>query len=330
MKEKKCFIIFLSSVIFFLIMTAGINLFLDAYGIFRETYENQVLEPNKNYVKTKHVIDNKEKYNSFLFGSSKVGHIETDFIENTFCYNMCYSEGVPYDWLDTIKSFLENDVHIEMIMLGLDDFSFTIDPSSHQHNLLRIYYSKLNWYTKFKYYIMRNPFDVYNYKTIMNMIEDRPYFLATDDLIRTGIAYGNDEYIEANLASHMNDPKFLNGTDFYQLDRVEETIRDIQDIINLCDEKQIELLIFINPIHEKTYALHSDITERAKEELAKVTGYWDFSGNNSVNTNNYYWYETSHYRHNVGRMIIERIFNVDCGVDIPADFGVYVEQIIDE
>ena len=330
MKEKKYFIVFLSVVVVLLLMTAGINLYLDSYGIFRETYENQVLEPNKNYAKTKHVIENKDNYNSFLFGSSKVGHIETDFVENTFCYNMCYSEGVPADWLDTIKSLLENDVYIEMVMLGLDDFSFTIDPKSHQHNLLRIYYSRLNWYNKFKYYIMRNPFDIYNYKTVVNMIEKRPYFLATDDLLGTGIAYGNDEYVEANLEQHMNDPKFLKGTDFFQLDRVDETIKDIQDIINLCDEKGIELIIFINPIHEKTYALHSDITERAKMELAKITDYWDFSGNNSINTNNFYWYETSHYRHNVGRMILERIYNIDCGVDTPKDFGVYVNHIINE
>lgn len=330
MSEKSYFRVVICLILSGILITAGMNLALDSYGIFKNSYEDQVLEPNKNYVKTKHVIENKEKYNTFLFGSSKVGHIETDFIEYADCYNMCYSEGVPADWLDTIQTFLENDVFIETVILGLDDFSFTINPDSHQHDLLRIYYSKLNLYEKIKYYILKNPFDIYNYKTIANAIEKQPYFLVTDDLLRTGIAYGNDDYVETHLEEHLSDPKFLVPIDFYQTDRIDETIGEIQVIITLCQENGIQLIIFFNPIYQVTYDLHADVTLRAKEELAKITDYWDFSGYNSITTNAYYWYETSHYRHNVGKMILERIFSLDCGEPVPDDFGVFVHQKIDE
>ena len=327
MREKTYFRVLLALVVGMLTFTALINYRLDAYGIFRSDYEKQVLEPNKNYVKTKYVLDNKEKYQSFLFGSSKVGHIETDFIEETSLYNMCYSEGIPADWLDTIQTFLKNGVQIDTVLLGLDEFSFTIDPESHAHDLLRLRYSQLDWFQKMKYYILRNPFDVYNFRTVQSMIRQDPYYLMLDDLWNTGITYGNDEYVEANWETIKDSPAYNKPIDFYQKDRVDETIEDIRQILNLCRENKIEVILFFNPVHHATYALHEDITNKAKEQLMEITSYWDFSGYNSITTDNFYWYETSHFRHNVGRMMLERIFALDCGVPIPDDFGVYVEQI---
>lgn len=327
MKEKKYFRILISLVLGMLIFTAVFNYRLDAYGIFRKDYSEQVLEPNKNYVKTKFVLDNPDKYQSYIFGSSKVGHIETDFIEQTSLYNMCYSEGIPSDWLDTIQTFIENGVQIDTVLLGLDEFSFTVDPESHEHDLLRLCYSDLDWFAKLKYYVLKNPFDVYNFKTIASVIKKDPYYLTTDDLWNTGIAYGIDDYVEANWDTVKDNPAYEKPIDFYQKDRVDATIEDIRQILNLCRENKIEVILFFNPVHHLTYALHEDITDKAKEQLQEITSFWDFSGYNSVTCDNYYWYETSHFRHNVGRMILERIYALDCGVPIPEDFGIYVEQI---
>ena len=318
----------LTACLFFgvLCLIAVFNYSLDAYGIFRTSYEDQVLEPNKNYVKTKYVIDHKEEYDSFLFGSSRVGHIETQDVEEGNYYNMCYSEGLPADWLVTIETLLENDVKIQNVMLGIDDFSFMIDPKQHTKDLLRIYYRDLDWFAKMKYYVLRNPFDVYNVKTIRNLLEHQPVFMVTDDFIGSGVAYGNDDYVEAHMEEHLQDPKFLTAIDFYQMDRVDATIEEIQQIITLCEENGITLRIFFNPIHQATYGMHQELTERAKEELAKITDYWDFSGLNDITTNNYYWYETSHYRHIVGKMMLERMGLHDFDIEVPENFGVYLPR----
>jgi hypothetical protein len=62
-----------------------------------------------------------------------------------------------------------------------------------------------------------------------------------------------------------------------------------------------------------------------KKQLSEVTDYFDFSGINSITSNNYYYYETSHYRYVVADMILARIFN-DPPVSLPSDFGVLVTR----
>jgi hypothetical protein len=46
---------------------------------------------------------------------------------------------------------------------------------------------------------------------------------------------------------------------------------------------------------------------------------------NSITTNNYYYHETSHYRLEVGALILARIFN-DSSVKVPDNFGVLVTK----
>ena len=58
-------------------------------------------EPNKNFVKTKYIIENPQKFNAFIFGSSRVGRLPPDLLPKDLdgtplrWYNMTYSEGIP-------------------------------------------------------------------------------------------------------------------------------------------------------------------------------------------------------------------------------------------
>ena len=48
-------------------------------------------------------MNNKKKYDSFIFGSSRVGKINPLKIENGKYYNMTYSEGLPREHYQNIK-----------------------------------------------------------------------------------------------------------------------------------------------------------------------------------------------------------------------------------
>lgn len=70
-----------------------------------------------------------------------------------------------------------------------------------------------------------------------------------------------------------------------------------------------------------------NVLDRFREiqyRLAQITPYYDFSGLNRITTDDYYYYEVSHYRPIVGDMIIHRIFDMPKEAD--TDFGKYVEQ----
>lgn len=311
--------ILIITVIIFMIFT--FNYVLDPYGIWKKSYEKQVLEPNKNYIKTKYIIKNPKKYDSFLFGSSKVGAIEAELIPNGNYYNMTYSQGVPKEWLDGINIFLENDVDIKNVIIALDEFSFTVNPENHLKQPMRIPYSSLeNNFKLFKTYLLRNPFDLYNTETLKAIASDY-YPNGNQDIFGTGRStrtFEEDEdKIKALGDTHINDPKFNKPTLFFaedREDRIDKTLEEVNEIKNVCEANNINLYVIFSPIHKTTYLANEDIINRAKEGLSKITDFYDFAILNEITENNYYWSETIHYRLIVGREIINTIFKLNIGL----------------
>lgn len=308
------------------------NYKLDPYGIWKTDFSNQVLEPNKIYLKTKYILNNTDEYNSFVFGSSRVGAIEAELLENGTYYNMTYSQGLPKDWLENIKLFLNNGVTIKNILIALDDFSFTVDPTSHDREPLRLSYSKLNNnpFEYFKTYLLRDPWNLYNRETIKGeKINHRDG--ANMDLYGTGRGFNTFseevELLENITNEEINAARYNEPLIYFDKNRTADTLKEIEEIILLCQENNIELKVIFNPLHHTTYnAIDKNILNTAIKEVAKLTDIWDFTGLNSITTNNYYWLETSHYRLIVGRMILEKVFDIDLGVETPTDFGVFIKK----
>jgi hypothetical protein len=123
----------------------------------------------------------------------------------------------------------------------------------------------------------------------------------------------------------VQDEKFSRPT-HYEGNNLENTLDAIRGIVELAKEQNINLVFFINPIHKTTY-LDTNLVQffTFKRELAAITDFWDFSGLNSITTNNYYYHETSHYRDRVGDMMLERMFGYP-RASAPPDFGILVTE----
>ena len=52
------------------------NVIVDPFGVIRGDMENQINAPNERFLKMKYIINNSNKYDSYLFGSSRVGKIK--------------------------------------------------------------------------------------------------------------------------------------------------------------------------------------------------------------------------------------------------------------
>ena len=90
----------------------------------------------------------------------------------------------------------------------------------------------------------------------------------------------------------------------------DDTISDIKKIVEICKENDIELIIFTNPMHYITYM--ASVEENYFEFLegvAKITDFYNFSSLNDVTLDNNNYFETSHYKAEVGDMIINVICN---------------------
>lgn len=310
-----------------------INYLIDPYGIFRIDFRNQVVEPNQHFIKVRYIVSNPKKFDSFVFGSSRVNSIDVSKIKNGKWYNMTYSEGLPAEHLRHLKFFKEHGVLIKNVMIGLDDFSYKIDPNTHFNQMLRQPYPAVIGESVIAYYVrylIRFP-DKKVLKSTLKAYKDRKKGIKTYfdhyDFYNTGRGDTSflDEKIESEPEKYRKDPKFDKPTVF-RGDRVEKTLEEIREIVDFCKSNNINLIIFINPHHYKTY-LNSNLKQffYFKKELAKITDYYDFSGLNTVTTDNYYFYETSHYRTIVGDMILKKIFGYP-NISVPEDFGIKITK----
>jgi hypothetical protein len=132
-----------------------------------------------------------------------------------------------------------------------------------------------------------------------------------------------EEQIERDPAGHAKKDVFNKPT-HYEGDRIEATLRDMRELANIAEMNGIRLTVFINPIHRTTY-LDTNLSQlfTFKRKLAQITDYYDFSGLNSITTNNYNYFETSHYREKIGDMMVSRMFGSP-KINIPDNFGVRV------
>ena len=307
MKDYKRFIILFSLfIVVDLAIIIGININIDNYGIFRTDFSKQIIEPNQNYDKMRYILGHKAKYDSFIFGSSRVGKINPFNIHNGKYYNFTYADGLPEEHLKNIKILLKNGVKIKNILLGLDDFSYRLNPSDHKKSLLNMPYPSnvFEEVTLFTDYFLRIP----NKFTEKDVIQRLNY-----DVENSGrpICKDCDIKIDEKPLEHLKDKKFNVPTHFENKNvYFQNTVSDIKELVKICKENKIKLVIFINPIHKTSY-LANNITNfnKFKKELSQFTDYYDFSGLNKITTDNLMYYETSHYRVKVGDMIINEIFN---------------------
>lgn len=304
----------------------GYNVISDPYGLFREDMYEQIVDPNQVYKKLQHVIDNPSKYDTYLFGSSRVGNIYLRPILGDTAYNFTYSEGVPSEHLANIKSMLAHNVNIKHIVIGLDDFSYQLDASIHNDQYSRKLHPKASgefWVDFYAFYFFRTFSDIDIQHLFTKGYKDYIYF----DIANTGnpiceiceFAVENFSYL------HNSANKFTKPFSYYG-DRIDTTVQTMKEIISLSEKHDFQLTLFFNPLHKTTY-INSGLSQSFvfKRKLAKIHPFYDFQGINFVTSNNMYYYETSHYRPIIGSYMLDIMFRNQYQFTVSDSFGVKVD-----
>lgn len=318
---------FLIKVMVFCLIVAALivpfNVIIDPYNVFHaDRIRDNGIEPNKNYFKTKYVIENSEKYDSYLFGSSRVGFLDVEKMTGGTYYNMMYSEGVPYEHLKTLEAMVSNGEVPKNVIIGVDDIACFVDPEFHKKQLYRLAYpyegsllDKAGFYLRYMDTIttLRSIPTIKAHGPEDESAVERYYTTGTENL---------------NLPTAFPEAgNFPYWADYYKL-RTDEVLYEIGQIWMLCEQYDINLTVFTNPIHATTYT--KDLENGYLEflnKLADVTPYYNFSGFNNVTCDNAYYYETSHYSPAAGDLIIQAIFEGNVADELKAQgFGVYVTK----
>lgn len=130
MKERH-FFYFLYGIMGIIALTVPVvNYAIDYYGVFRWS-EREFIESNEindRFVKIEYLLRNRnfEKYDSYLWGSSRVQKTDTK-LTGKRTYNMGAPAGMPEDCLRDLKQLQKHGVFIDTVYLGLDDLSYLTD-----------------------------------------------------------------------------------------------------------------------------------------------------------------------------------------------------------
>lgn len=286
-----------------------INYWVDPMGIFRQDFSLQVIEPNQHYAKMKYLTSEVQDYDSFIFGSSKAGNIDSRRLAGGKFYNMTYSMGVPYEWQKDLEILVSKGYEIKKIVLCLDEESYT---RTHDQNVsfLRWPFSDNKWdqWTFETKYLFRMPDFKVTKEALYALNKDKP-FRVRYDIHDTGIPFKDTReiYIDENIETHLQDERFEMKWSPH-LPKMDESLQALRAIRKLCNNKGIDLTVVFTPIHHKKLATaRQNRLEEYKSKVAEIVDFIDFSRDHPIAKDNRYWFEQVHFRSKVGDLMVDRI-----------------------
>ena len=115
MNYLKWLITTLSLMLIFAVIVVAVNFYVDHHAVRLSLFSgnkeiNQTVFPdgiNQHTFNPEVIFRNPEKFDSFLFGSSRTAQIDVAKISGGRFYNMSYSLGLPHQHLAIIKALLK-------------------------------------------------------------------------------------------------------------------------------------------------------------------------------------------------------------------------------
>lgn len=329
---KWIFLVLLFTILNFMLLGL-VNYIVDPFKIFNSKILPNQVEMNERFVKIEYLKKNHNQFNAYMFGSSRIGVTNPQTIEQYIpqsrFYNFTLSSANLYDYQTYLKFFIQKKYEIKTLYLELDiddmsyyghdefDYGYKVHPEV-SNEITSLYYMKylfgffpLNVSSKVEYNIGGKLFKEYH------IASGGTWTLKKNEL---ELSEDCKNYVKKISSFNLKNRR----TQRYTTQK--SSIKALQKIIKICTINNIKLYVFITPHnHNKmdTFVL-KDYHDYLKD-ISSMTGFYDFSGYNSVTENDCNYYEMSHYRPYVGKLIAGRIFN-DKTINIPNDFGKFIKK----
>lgn len=294
------------------VLMVAYNYWLDPYRVFGGDYRHRVVEPNQSFIKMQWVLAHPDRYDTFLFGSSRVGHIDVQGYFGPKAYNFTYSDGLPREHYRNLKALIAHGVRVERVFIGLDEISYLINPDVHRDQLLRMphyFTSGESPFDFYRHYLLRYPsrVDELLWSWILFSREVGGSRAIDFDITSTGMPLCQhcDDAIDANLEAHSQRADFaafIMRANSYSMDAA---MADIAALLELAEQEHFRLTFFFNPLFGPRYeAMNQERLYDFKWRLAHLTPFYDFSGLYPVLYERSNFYESIHYREPIAELIL--------------------------
>lgn len=313
-------------------LIASINFIIDPYYVFHKEDKFYKGHNNIGFIKVEYLKENKDKYNSYMMGSSRIGTTNPKVIEKYIKDSSFYNFYLAGANLDDIRIHLEymirekfniKNLYLQIGIHNIDNYKFNQFSKSQSHpNIIN---KQLNSFYLDRLFSLNYKVYITKYKTFLGKwishhqvnIQNGVFnYINRDRMIKED----HDKYIKKEKSFFI-----INKREKVYKGRI-DVEKNMRIINNICNENNINLIVFITP-HSRIMLDNYDIKSYLEflKTISKFNNFYNFSGYNSVTKNDYNYYEKSHYLSNVGTLIAARIFN-DKSIIVPTDFGIYVTK----
>jgi len=304
---------------FCLLVTVAMPILVDPYNVFHaKALRDNGVGPNRNYIKMTHVLAEPERYDAFIFGSSRVGSLHPEVMEGISCYNMTYNVGLPAEHLANLRTMLAHGVKPKTVYVGLDNVSYTVDPAIHLSDRMSAPYEYSRAHPVKFWGLYLNASVVV--QAIPTLLHPEPMYASVQDFYDYGWWY---DYDTENPNENWDNPRAVTGS----TPRLAETIDELGELAALCAQHDIELVFFTNPMYEASYRAAVDEQEFKTflRQLVRIAPFYNFAGLNDITTDRAYFVDHGHVKAGVGDRMLARMTGGEADEALLAQgFGAYV------
>ena len=332
MSSRKWLITFTTVFVFILGLFGLVNYVVDPFSVFQNSFLKERIDINERYLKIDFLEKNHSKFNGYMFGSSRIGVVKPEVIEqyipNSKFYNFTLSSGNLYDYMVHLKYFVKRHYEIKTLYMQIDIDDMNVYGHSESNYLYKLhpYLTGESVMTfKMKYLFGFFPLNVrqkisVNFQKSSPKKFDIPTGIWTLHNSEKALMENPKKYIENQASFHFKNRRVLRYI------RQKEAMEALKTIVELCQKEKIKLYVFTSAHNQNkmdTYLLED--YHKYLRDISEITSFYDFSGYNSVTKNDANYYEMSHYRPQVGTLVAARIFH-DENISVPKDFGKFIAK----
>ena len=317
------FLFFLSCII------VAKNVITDPFSVFAKTdydaVKNKKYLPNERYIKMKYILNNKDKYDSFLIGSCTSNFINLDGIKGQKWYNLTFTTTSVSEMNRIFKQIIDNGIVPKRILMQVSQDYFKAGKNDYKkvcskHINLCCYPltrdEKISFWSRYLLYspvINKDKNDVFTDGFKRNIFKGGSFI----------DGFPSDDTPKDNSDTVFDLEKYANKKP-YDNDNLEL----IKEIVQICKEKNIDFEMLIIPEYIEIYKdIDLDGFNNLKRKLAEITPFYDFTGINKIASDKRYFKDPIHITSYASKLIVDRIFYQNKN-DAPKidGFGVYVTK----
>lgn len=284
-------------------------------------------------------------YDTLLLGSSRIGVMDPNVVDSYLggkSFSLAQPRSVTSIHYDLFHYALEFN-QIKNVIYGIDFLSFNKNnmvnteyiskeqkiKNKHREYNFDVYFS-FDSFIKNITFIKHNLFGQQVSKKLEPAIYDvqngmRKHVVYIDALKNGTLDL--DREIHEHLRQYFSEAK---NNIYYNYTFSSEYLQYFKKIIRYCQDHNIRLWVYMPPMlgehFDAIYAAgYFDEYEHYEREIAKITDYMDFTGNNTISMNKNNYWDSSHLREEFTPIVMARIFH-DVSISVPDDFGVWVTK----